>query len=86
MAVGVVSAQRQAGKLLGYAGLQAGIVAARTGAEFIHAAEALIERLLIGKRCEASIAHCLISIQLYLVWLVHGTRANIINAQRTARS
>src|ERR1700685_2636407 len=86
MAVGVVSAQRQAGKLLGYAGLQAGIVAACTGAEFIHAAAALIERLLIGKRREASIADGLISVQLNLVWLMHSARAHIIDAQRTARS
>ena len=86
MAVGVVAAQRQAGKLLGYAGLQAGIVAARTGAEFIHAAEALIERLLIGEGREAAIAHRLISVQLDLVWLLHGARADIIDAQRAARS
>jgi len=38
-----------AGKLLRCAGLQAGIVAARIRAEFIHVAEALIERLVVRK-------------------------------------
>ena len=85
MAEGVVSAQRQAGELLGHAGLQPGVVAARAGAEFVHAAEALVERLIVGKGREASSAHRLIAVQLHLVRLMHGARADVIDAQRAAR-
>jgi len=84
MAVRIVSAQSQAAELLRHAALQAGVVTARVGAEFVHAAEALIERLVVGKGREASVAHRLIAIQLDLIWLMHGARADVINAQRGA--
>ena len=56
MAEGVVGAQRQAGELLGRAGLQAGVVAARAGAEFVDAAEALSRAADCRRRARSS--HC----------------------------
>src|ERR1035441_1536137 len=74
MAVRIVSAQCQAPELLGCAGLQAAIVAARTGAELVDAAESLVERLVVGEGGEAAIAHGLIAVRLHLVWLLDRKR------------
>src|SRR5271156_51803 len=67
MTIGVISAQRQTAQLLGGAGLQAGIVAARIGAEFIYVAKACIERLVIRKGSKAAITHRLVPVELHLV-------------------
>src|SRR5271168_1830015 len=84
MTVCVVAAQRQPPPMLGYTGLQAGVVAARICAEFIDIAKAWIKRPFIRERRKAAIAHGLIAIQLHLVWLMHCACPNIIDTQRTA--
>src|ERR1700676_865614 len=84
MTIGVVSAQRQAGELLADAGLQAGVVAARIGTEFVDGPEAPIERLIVGEWREASRANSLVSVQLHLIWLMHAVGATVIDAQRAA--
>jgi hypothetical protein len=86
MAEGVVAAQGETGELLGGAGLQAGVVAARAGAEFVDAAEARVERVVVGEGREASGADVLIAVQLDLIRLVHGAGADVIDAHGAARA
>jgi hypothetical protein len=59
-------------------------VATGAGAEFVNVAEAPIKRLVVGKGREAAIAHRLIAVQLHLIRLLDGPRADVIHAQRAA--
>ena len=86
MAEGVVAAQSQAGELFGRAGLQARVVAAGAGAEFVDVAKARIERLIVSERCEAAIANRLVAVQLDLVRLLNSARPNVVDAERAARA
>ena len=70
MAERVVAAQRQAAQLLGVRGLQAVVVAVRSGLELGDVSESLVQRLLVGIWSEASVAHVLIAVELHLVGFV----------------
>ena len=63
---------------------QAGIAVVGIGAELVHIAEALVERLLNQKGREASIADGLITVELYLEGLVPSTRADEVRAEIAA--
>ena len=86
MTEGVVAAQRQAAPLLRIGDLKSGIIAVGAGAKLVDIAESLIERLLVGKRRKASIADCLVAVQLHLVRLMEPARADVIHAQVAART
>jgi hypothetical protein len=66
--------------------LQAGVVAARVRAEFVHVAEARVEGLLVSERCEASGTHVLVAVQFDLIGLVDCASANVIDTQSPSRS
>src|SRR5580704_6732797 len=84
MAECVVAAQSQSAPLLGIDGLQTGIAAVGIRAELVHIAETLVERLLIRKGREASIADCLIAVELHLERLMQSAGSNEIGAQIAA--
>jgi len=86
VAVGVVAVEGKSGKLLGNAGLKAGVVAASTGTEFVDVTEARVKRLVVGERRKASIADVLIAVELYLVGFVDGTGPDIVHAEGAARA
>src|ERR1700690_555920 len=64
MAVGVITTQRETAESLDYAGLQAAVVTASTGAKLVDVAEALVERLIVVKGRKAASANPLIAVQL----------------------
>src|ERR1700739_2254751 len=77
----VVAAQRESAPLLRISALKTCITAIGVRAELIHIPKALIERLLVWKPREASIADSLIPIELHLERLMEPSRTNEINPQ-----
>ena len=73
-------------ELFGEAGLEAGVVAVGVGAEFVNAAESLVEGLRIGVRSETAGADGLIAVQADLKRLVQAARADITDANSAVRA
>ena len=61
-------------------------MAARAGAELVDAAEARVERLVVGEGREAAVADGLVAVELNLIRLLHGAGADVVDAQRAARA
>ena len=81
----VVCIEGESVELLSETGLQAVVIAAGVGAEFVDIAEALVEGLRVGIGLETSGADGLIAVEANLKRLVEAASADIADANGAVR-